>query len=184
MIKCPQPQAHPDRCECRPVAPDAFEIARHSKRLVEQQRERIAALEAECERFKRAAQTNWNEFAENDHSNAVAELQALKAQMAEPVGYQYQRRDGEWCSFIDQRHYENTVADGTWPIRAIYAAPPAAQDVSALVEALEEAATIAGLYGDSLIDGGLKDDGLQLLAKEREFRDLAEAHRQAQQQDS
>ena len=46
---CAQPQAHPDRCGCKP---DAFQIARHSRRLVEQQRERIAALEAECERLK------------------------------------------------------------------------------------------------------------------------------------
>lgn len=41
---CTQPQAHPERCGCKP---DAFQIARHSKRLVEQQRERIVALEAE-----------------------------------------------------------------------------------------------------------------------------------------
>ena len=45
---CAEPQAHPDRCGCKP---DAFQIARHSKRLVEQQRERIAALEDECERL-------------------------------------------------------------------------------------------------------------------------------------
>ena len=46
---CNEPQAHPDRCGCQP---DAFQIARHSKRLVEQQRERIAALEAERERLR------------------------------------------------------------------------------------------------------------------------------------
>ena len=45
---CNGPQTHPERCGCQP---DAFQIARHSKRLVEQQRERIAALEAECERL-------------------------------------------------------------------------------------------------------------------------------------
>ena len=45
---CNEPQAHPERCGCQP---DAFQIARHSKRLVEQQRERIAALEAERERL-------------------------------------------------------------------------------------------------------------------------------------
>lgn len=45
---CTQPQAHPDRCGCEP---DAFQIARHSKRLVEQQQERIAALEAERDRL-------------------------------------------------------------------------------------------------------------------------------------
>lgn len=44
----------------------------------------------------------------------------------EHVGHQYQGRDGLWCAFADQRHYENTVADGSWPIRAIYA--PAAPE--------------------------------------------------------
>lgn len=34
---CAEPQAHPDRCGCKP---DAFQIARHSRRLVEQQGER------------------------------------------------------------------------------------------------------------------------------------------------
>ena len=38
----------------------------------------------------------------------------------ELVGYQFQGRDGAWNSFMDQRHYENTLDDGTWPIRAIY----------------------------------------------------------------
>ena len=45
---CNEPQAHPDRCGCQP---DAFQIARHSRRLVEQPRVRIAALEAERERL-------------------------------------------------------------------------------------------------------------------------------------
>lgn len=44
----------------------------------------------------------------------------------EHVGHQYQGRDGLWCTFMDQRHYESTVADGSWPIRAIYA--PAAPE--------------------------------------------------------
>lgn len=38
----------------------------------------------------------------------------------ELVGYQFQGRDGAWNSFMDQRHYENTLDDGAWPIRAIY----------------------------------------------------------------
>lgn len=101
-----------------------------------------AGLEAECERLRKIhADTvdrlngqiaSWSGEVTNltiERDALAAELQALKARMAEPVGYQYQSRDGEWCSFIDQRHYENTVADGTWPIRAIYAAPPAAQEV-------------------------------------------------------
>ncbi len=38
----------------------------------------------------------------------------------ELVGYQFQGRDGACNSFMDQRHYQNTLDDGTWPIRAIY----------------------------------------------------------------
>lgn len=41
----------------------------------------------------------------------------------EPVKYEFQDREGKWHPFIDKRHYENTVKDGTWPIRALYAAP-------------------------------------------------------------
>ena len=52
---CSEPQAHPERCGCQP---DAFQIARHSKRLVEQQRERIAALEAENARLVREAKND------------------------------------------------------------------------------------------------------------------------------
>lgn len=117
MIKCPQPQAHPDRCGCRPEAPDAFEIARHSKRLVEQQRERIAALEAECAELDalrerqsyllsqtaialRGPEPALTRYSHADIPSRVylvvaerdalaAELAALKAQMAgqEPVAY-------------------------------------------------------------------------------------------------
>ena len=55
------------------------------------------------------------------------DLQAKIAEMEkqEPVKHEFQGRDGAWYPFIDQRHYENTVADGTWPIRALYALPGA-----------------------------------------------------------
>ena len=45
------------------------------------------------------------------------------AQAAEPVSHQYQSKDGTWHEFIDQRHYNQTVASGGWPIRALYTAP-------------------------------------------------------------
>lgn len=50
---------------------------------------------------------------------------AVRAELEnqEPVGYQYQDRDGKWQPFVDEEHYDNTVKDGTWPVRAIYAAP-------------------------------------------------------------
>ncbi len=53
---------------------------------------------------------------------ATAAAQAFRDGQAamELVGYQFQGRDGAWNSFMDQRHYQNTLDDGTWPIRAIY----------------------------------------------------------------
>lgn len=81
---------------------------------------------------------------------ALRELRQLKAQQAEqkPAAYQYQARSGEWIQFLDQRHFDNTVADGTWPIRALYTAPPAAQDTSRLMEALEEISRSETAVGD------------------------------------
>ena len=55
----------------------------------------------------------------------IKELHECKAQPAqqEPVMHQYQSKDGVWRDFISQRHYEATVADGSWPIRALYTSP-------------------------------------------------------------
>lgn len=39
---------------------------------------------------------------------------------AQPEAYQYQGRDGKWRGFVNEQHYHSTVADGTWPIRALY----------------------------------------------------------------
>nr|WP_279153333.1 Lar family restriction alleviation protein [Pseudomonas mosselii] len=38
----------------------------------------------------------------------------------EPAAYQFQGRDGKWYGFTNERHYQNTLADGTWPIRPLY----------------------------------------------------------------
>ena len=59
-----------------------------------------------------------------------AERDALRAKIAEmekqePAKHEFQGRDGVWYPFINQRHYENTVADGSWPVRALYALPGA-----------------------------------------------------------
>jgi hypothetical protein len=64
---------------------------------------------------------------------------ALAAQPAEPVAHEFQDRNGKWCPFIDDQHYRNTVKDGSWPIRALYAAPaavPPDERVRVLREAL------------------------------------------------
>ena len=52
-----------------------------------------------------------------------AKIERMERQ--EPVKYEFQDRDGKWYPFIDQRHYENTVAVGAWPIRSLYALPGA-----------------------------------------------------------
>jgi hypothetical protein len=56
----------------------------------------------------------------------VAELEAERAEREKqgPVAHEYQGRDEIWRGFINQQHYKNTVEDGSWPIRALYAAPP------------------------------------------------------------
>jgi len=41
----------------------------------------------------------------------------------EPACYQFRSADGSWHSFHSQKHYEDTVADGRWQIRALYTAP-------------------------------------------------------------
>ncbi|WP_158216138.1 Lar family restriction alleviation protein [Pseudomonas sp. DrBHI1] len=41
----------------------------------------------------------------------------------EPAAYQFQGRDGKWYGFTNERHYQNTLADGTWPIRPLYTHP-------------------------------------------------------------
>ena len=38
----------------------------------------------------------------------------------EPSARQFQDRDGGWHDFIDERHFRNTVKDGSWPIRNLY----------------------------------------------------------------
>ena len=77
------------------------------------------------------------EAAEKSDAESIAmyrkardERDALRAKIEEmekqePVRHEFQGRDGAWYPFINQRHYENTVADGTWLIRALYALPGA-----------------------------------------------------------
>ena len=38
----------------------------------------------------------------------------------EPAARQFQGRDGVWHNFIDERHFQNTVEDSSWPIRNLY----------------------------------------------------------------
>lgn len=44
----------------------------------------------------------------------------IRPTIPDPAAYQFQDREGKWHCFTDQKHYENTVADGSWPIRKLY----------------------------------------------------------------
>ena len=54
---------------------------------------------------------------------AIAGLREAQPQQ-EPVRYEFQVPDGTWHPFLNKAHYENTVEDGGWPIRALYTSPP------------------------------------------------------------
>ena len=41
----------------------------------------------------------------------------------QPVAWQFQDRDGRWHGFVDEKHRQNTIADRSWPVRALYTAP-------------------------------------------------------------
>jgi len=61
--------------------------------------------------------------AQRGYEAALAEQPAQQ----EPVKYEFQVPDGTWHPFLDKKHYENTVKDGSWPIRALYTSPQPAQ---------------------------------------------------------
>jgi hypothetical protein len=97
--------------------------------MIEVLRQMVKVLEANrpinyCENGKgeRFPMFENNPFRQEANEQAIqAGKQAIaKLENQEPVGYQFQSREGLWREFIDQRHYELTVTDGTWPIRAIY----------------------------------------------------------------
>src|SRR5690606_37760956 len=56
---------------------------------------------------------------------AIAALSAPQPPAeAQPVAWQYQDRNGKWHEFTDESHRLNTIEDGSWPIRPLYAHPP------------------------------------------------------------
>lgn len=62
---------------------------------------------------------------------AIAALrEALNEPVQEPVAHQYQDREGVWKDFINEKHYKDTMKDGSWPIRSLYTAPPRREWVS------------------------------------------------------
>ena len=41
----------------------------------------------------------------------------------EAVACQFQDREGEWRNFANDKHRDDTIADGSWPIRWLYTTP-------------------------------------------------------------
>lgn len=81
-----------------------------------------------------------------EHERLKAQLSEAQARLAEieaqrPVEYQFQDRNGKWFFFMSDKHRDDTIESGEWPIRALYAAPvaPAAQavDVADICNAYE-----------------------------------------------
>lgn len=62
------------------------------------------------------------------HATGVCVQSGLRAEQPaqqEPVARQYQNRDGVWKDFISEKHYKDTLEDGSWPIRNLYTSPQA-----------------------------------------------------------
>lgn len=69
---------------------------------------------------------------------------------AQPVAWQFQDRDGKWHGFIDEQHRQNTIADGSWPVRALYTTPPSAPAaVKGLLTCYQCGKTVTWLAPDS-----------------------------------
>ena len=120
----------------------AHELRRYARKITHPDGDVPAVMLAAADEIERLRASL--EVAETDaaHQKTLAEsalrvaegwerkCDALRAKITEmkkqePVRHEFQGRDGDWYPFINQRHYENTVADGTWPIRALYALPGA-----------------------------------------------------------
>jgi hypothetical protein len=59
------------------------------------------------------------------HERNLQKFLAEQPAQQEPVARQYQSRDGVWKDFISEKHYKDTLEDGSWSIRNLYTSPPA-----------------------------------------------------------
>jgi hypothetical protein len=84
----------------------------------------------------------------DEHFDVLRDIREYLAKpLPEPVTHQFQDTDGSWHDFINPDHYKNTVEDGRWPIRALYAEPLASKltkhDAEMLKCALEKLISVA-----------------------------------------
>lgn len=101
------------------AAADAAAVAWAQKAI-----DKIKKITIPAQPAQKPAHVQWNP---KDHYNdgwrdAMNSIAAQPAQ--EPVTHQYQSWNGIWRDFISKTHYEDSLKDGTWPIRALYTTPP------------------------------------------------------------
>jgi hypothetical protein len=104
------------------------------------------------------------EVADGEIERLNVELTFLRAykkacEQQEAVASQFQDDKGAWHGFMDQRHYENTIADGSWPIRKLYEHPdPESAEmrmrIDELLSALERFATWGRMQHKAQSKGG------------------------------
>ena len=88
--------------------------------------------------------------ADSANNNNAELIKSLKPNLQEPVGYQYQDREGNWCNFMNEKHLADTRADGSWPIRVIYTHPaPMSKEAMVKVLAALESNRVMGRDGKS-----------------------------------
>lgn len=99
----------------------------------------LRAVIDEAEQAKSAGLSRSLEKAAAERDALAAELKALREQ--EPVSHEFQAQDGSWRGFINESHYKNTVEDGSWPIRALYAHPAPARELTDAIQAIGRRST-------------------------------------------
>jgi hypothetical protein len=82
----------------------------------------------------------------------------------EPVSYEFQALDGRWHPFIDQRHFDNTKADGRWPIRALFTHPSPQTIEAAVLAEREECAKACEELASRSPDGDTDKDAIEYCA--------------------
>lgn len=104
---------------------DAKFIAAVNPAAISELLDRLEAAERKVEMLNSLLDAKRRDHAvvQEQNSELRAKIEAMEKQ--EPVKHEFQGRDGTWHPFIDRWHYENTVADGTWSIRSLYALPGA-----------------------------------------------------------
>jgi hypothetical protein len=58
--------------------------------------------------------------------------------------YQFQSYDGNWRSFLNEQHYIDVIADGSWPIRQLYIDPQIREWVGLNKHELDELDNLSG----------------------------------------